>query len=52
MAATYNATPNTIMYAQALLSEPIVIPAGGSVNLAYVVISKLPEENESGDSND
>lgn len=44
MAATYNANAETVMYAQVLLSEPLVIPAGGSVTLGYVLISELPED--------
>ena len=46
MPASYNATDNEVLYQQILLTQPITIPAGGSVTMRIVSITKNQDDNE------
>ena len=43
MPASYNANDNELLYQQILLTQPITIPAGGSVTLRIISIVKNAE---------
>ena len=46
MAATYDARNYEVLYQQVLLTQPITIPANGSVTLRIISITKNQEDAE------
>lgn len=46
MAQNYNATENEVWFQQVLLTEPITIPANGSVPLRIVCIAKCVDQDD------